>query len=294
MKAVHIRSLVVVFAALGMVSAGVAQDQFYDKQPLLKHSTLVDKDGKEIRDSTFADWMKGLLIKGTETNARDAKFMFAQCYGGGMLDDLESKLGGTVKWVGGSASRHDEPSIGQNDAVPGALDYWVKALLPELTKDGKVIDSINTARKNDLRGPNGTKKENPQSIYKNGGEDITLGDKDAKSHHAILWAGGADGKRHLNDIKGMYDKLKAAWKDAPNVTFTVLGNKADLGLPADANITYADATQDNLKKAVDDLQSKMNKDEQFLFFGSDHGGTQTDLWKAPIDIPTGGTDNEKL
>ncbi len=320
------RALVPLFAAVvtwgAVVFAGISVWADLEAQPADKHSTLIDKDGGAIRDDVFAGWVKDLLIKDSGTNALDAKFFFQQCYGGGMLDDIQSSLGTTVKWVGGSASKHSEPSTGQVSTAENAVegynekwvgdppqDFWTKALIPELAEDQTLLDAINNAGNKDLVGPNTSLTghlghfDNPQSASANNGSTIKLKDPAAESYHAILWAGSADHMRHYNDVKNMFDTLKAQWGDPAtndNISVSVLfgdGMKNSKGddLPAEWNAGAA--TKDALMNAISGLADDMNDKEQFLFFASNHGGTQTDI-KAestpPTPVEPGNTDIEYL
>ena len=94
------------FLILALWSVPAAAD--LAPQPPKKKSMLIDKDRQGILDNDFATLAKNLLITNGKSNARDAKFLFQQCFGGGMLDDIQRALGTVVKWVGGSASRFDE------------------------------------------------------------------------------------------------------------------------------------------------------------------------------------------
>jgi hypothetical protein len=228
------------------------------------------------------------------SNARDAKFLFAQCFGGGMFDEIDEVLGTKVPWVGGSAARHDQVSWGtEGDTYEESYDYWSDELWKLLGNGKTLSEQIELARENDPAGdkktganPPKTKdgtpvQEHPQTIWRNGGETITLRDKDAKSHHAILWAGKPDGKRHYMDVLKMKDEIEKQWKaTGANYTVHVLfgdGKKAPTGhdLPADWNARPA--TQAELKKVIDELKLVMNKDEQFLFYSSDHGDQEFDV-----------------
>ena len=289
---------VVIAAAASLLSANSPFAQLAD-QPAGKHSTLVDKDGKGIRDDEFAEWIKDLLVPGGTVDVRDAKIIFQECYGGGMLDDLEDALS-NVKWVGGSASKHDEPSIGQVSPEENATegydkkwekdppeDWWTGALDDQLAQDQTVLKSLEEANKNDGANKQGNGKlETGQSVTANGGETIKLDDPGAASHHAILWAGDADHMRHFNDIKNIRAALLAKWgPTGANVTITTLfgdGAKDSEGndLPADWNAK--EATKANLKAEIAALQGALNTNEQFFFYASNHGGVETD----PVDTAT--------
>src|SRR5262245_38460661 len=105
--------------------------EHYTPQPAGKHSSLVGNDKKQLLDEEFARLIGGLLIKDGQKNAKDAKFLFQQCYGGGMLDDLDRMIGDKLPWIGGAAARHDQVSYGTINNL-NDLDAWTKALLPPL------------------------------------------------------------------------------------------------------------------------------------------------------------------
>src|SRR5687767_14505437 len=75
--------LAVLAAAFGLSPTAHAD---LETQTDCTHSTLVPVSGPAIRDDEFADLLKKILLKnGTNSNVRDAKFLFQQCFGGGML-----------------------------------------------------------------------------------------------------------------------------------------------------------------------------------------------------------------
>ena len=289
--AVSRRTIAVFLVLLSLASAPTAQATLID-QPATKHSTLIDKDGNNIADDTFADLMKGLLITGGQSGVRDAKFLFQQCFGGGMLDDLKTAFSNKVKWVGGAASRHDEPSWGTADSATDPIDGWTKALVPELAKNQTLLKAIDAAASNDPH----KKRETGQSISANSGSTINLKDAAAKSHHAVLWAGKADGVRHFNDIKKVRDSLISQWgQPSDSVTVTVLfgdGKKDSNGNDLPADWKAQAATEANLKTAINSLKTKLDTDEQFLFYSSDHGGTETRLLTVPKKVAGGSNDIE--
>ncbi len=252
-------------------------------QPNNKRSSLVDNNRQGIRDNEFAAMIKSLLIKNGQNNTRDAKFLFQQCFGGGMLDNIQAALGNTVKWVGGSAARHDEVA----HAFAGgtfAIGYWTQALAPEMNKDQTLLTGIDNANK--AIKP---VKETGQSISANNGSTITLKDPGAASHHAILWGGQADSGAHTTNIERIRQALINQWgPTGQNVTITTLfrdGQKDFKGdkLPAEWNAKAA--TKANLQQAFTDLAGKMNPNEQFLFYSTGHGSLTTALLDAPKQIP---------
>ncbi len=258
-----------------------AQPQYFVDQPANKRSTLIGINDNTITDLQFANMAKGLLLKNGNANVRGATFLFAQCYSGGMLDDLNDTFGSEVRWVGGSAARYDELSWGQANSAPYPLDFWPKALyegfdiapVPPFFNGPNMIGLVNFARDNDVKGPNGSGSETPQSIYRNGGETINHRESIPASgggHNAILWAGKADGERHVNDIKEMYQRLSADFQATGDPwSIIVLGDEDDLGIPA------LPATKANLQAAFNALEAIQGPDDNFLFFASNHGGSDT-------------------
>ena len=274
----------------------------------LKFSTLIDENNAAITSDAFAKLMAdNLIVNGTTSSVKDAKFFFQECYGGGMLSPLETAFGATVNWVGGSASTAFQPSVGQmspaenmllppaNRQPPGSLyvadppqDFWTKALIPQLnTANQTVINSLINAASNDQAAKVGLVKETSQFLAKNGGDQITLADPTAFSHHAILWAGVTDRLRHFSDIDNMISTLKAQWAGTIftiNVLYgdgvheTLTGPTMGVNLPASWNqggSTVQAGTLANLTATVQNVAKNLSTSEQFLFYASDHGGVQT-------------------
>lgn len=271
-------------------------------QPSNKHSTIVSNSGGDVKDSDFAAIMKDLLIDSNgNSTVKDAKFFFQTCFGGGMLDDLDTVLGATVKWVGGSASRYDEVSWGHKDAVAGGGDFWTLDLIPEIVKDQTIKLAIDKADLNPWEKAYKL-KETGQSItgLASGSQDIKLKDPQTKSFHAILWAGIPDGDRHFNDIVRMQNMLNSQMKphvgDAKFSITTLFGNgstdKHGNALP----FTAQAATKANLQAAVTALKNVLGPDEQFFFYASDHGGFIEEPIKPvqPVTVPTGSTHQVKI
>ncbi len=258
-----------------------AQPQFYSDQPADKRSTMFGLGWEAITDAEFADMAEGLLKKSNgTTNVRGATFLFEQCYSGGMFDDLDSALGSQVRWVGGSAARHDQVSWGQSNSANYPLDHWVRALLPPLVvQPGPMINIVNAARAIDSAGPNGSGAETPQSLYRNGGETINHRLGGISGHNAILWAGNANAQRHVNDIKSVYNAIKSAYQSTGDPwSIIVLGDDSDLGIDA------LPATKSNLQAAFDALSGFQGPNSDFLFFASDHGGSDTVVVPEPLTI----------
>jgi len=293
---------VLVVAALGWALANPLE------AAEVKESTLIDNNNMSVITSDdFAKLISNNLIINGASNVKDAKFFFQECYGGGMLSPLETAFGATVNWVGGSASTAFQPSVGQmspaenmllppaNRQPPGSLyvadppqDFWTKALIPQLnTANQTVINSLINAASNDQAAKVGLVKETSQFLAKNGGDQITLADPTAFSHHAILWAGVTDRLRHFSDIDNMISTLKAQWAGTIftiNVLYgdgvheTLTGPTMGVNLPASWNqggSTVQAGTLANLTATVQNVAKNLSTSEQFLFYASDHGGVQT-------------------
>lgn len=276
-----------------------------DLQPADKHSTLTDTNLSPIRDDDFAKLMQDNLVKDGASLVKDAQFLFQQCYGGGMLDDLQKAFGTTLIWVGGSASRYDQTSGGQISTVEKAKeptvdsiyvanppqDYWTKALVPQLSMSQTLLQSINNARDNDKIGVKGVigRFENGQSIAANGGENLLLNDARVTSHYAILWAGYADHLRHFTDIDNLRLALQTAWQGTNyqiNILYgdglheTAKGQYDTVTLPVSWNqgqVSTQAGTTANLKAAMANIAPNLGADAEFFFFASDHGGELTSV-----------------
>ncbi len=276
-----------------------------DLQPVDKHSTLPDANLSPIRDDEFAKLMQDNLIKDGASLVKDAKFLFQECYGGGMMDDLQKAFGTALSWVGGSACRYDQLSGGQISTVEQAKettvdsiyvanppqDYWTKALVPQMGLSQTLLQSLNNARDNDKLGVNGVigRFENGQSIAANGGESIILNDVQSTSHYAILWAGYTDHLRHFTDIDNLRLALQTAWQGTNyriNILYgdgiheTAKGLYDNVALPDTWNqgqVSTKGGTIANLKASMANIAPNLGPDAQFFFFASDHGGELTDI-----------------
>lgn len=174
-------------AALATLVPADDHDDYAEPPPNRGSSLAGTKRG--VKDSKFAELMSDLL--GTN-GAESAVFLFQQCFGGDMLDDLRDALGPIgVKWIGASASSWIQPSFGQdspkeydrkkadaaNEHSPTAekskkvveqvegdptlkdtyvsdnpKGYWTKELLSELEKDKTVKSAAEDAETKDKSG----------------------------------------------------------------------------------------------------------------------------------------------
>jgi len=257
-------------AIVGCAGIALAQPQYYDPQAQPKHSTMFGVGWEPITDNEFAGMVTGLLVNGGASNARSATILMEQCFSGGMLGEIATGLGAKVRWVGGTAAAHYESSWGEPDSDPYAEDYWAHALHIALQENDTMINTVNLARTLDPAGPLQGGSEHPQSIYRNGGESINIRTIGASFHNAIIWAGHANGERHVHDVQVMYQTLQSIFSATGDpYTITVLGDQNQLGL------TATPATKANLQSAFNAVAFFQNPNADFVFFATDHGGTDT-------------------
>ena len=275
-------------AGLALVISAYSQAQYYTPQVQPEHSVMFGLNWEAITDTSFDNMIDSTLLSGGHSNARAASFLFEQCFSGGMFNELDSSLNGQVSWVGGSAARHDESSWGSGDSAAYPIDYWTDALATSIAIgsifNANVIDNVNGARNLDTAGPSYSGQEHPQTLYRNGGQNINLTDPGATAFHAVLWAGNANGIRHNNDIKLMYDVLTNEWAGR-NYTITVLGDNASLG-----GIASDTATAAHLQAALNNVAGMMNSTSDFVFYASDHGGQENYFVLNPIQVLRGALD----
>jgi hypothetical protein len=223
-----------------------------------KDSTLCGSDGKDLTGSQFARMIADTLLSSGSSNVIDAKFLFQECYGGGILPDLTAALG-NVKWIGGSAASAGQRALGDSDAVgEDAISSWTKPLLPQLKNTNQTLAmALSNASSNDEYGPNGTKEETPQTASGNGGDTIKL--TDGVSHHAIIWTDDQDAIRHANNIAGIEAALTAAWGSSASSTVSIT--------------TVSTSAQ--LASALATIKTQLNPNEEFFFYATGHGGVTT-------------------
>jgi len=251
------------------------------EQPSDKHSYIV-MPGGNMRDDDVAALLKSILLNTNGTpNVKDAKFFFAECFGGGMLDDIADELGTAIPWVGASASRHDEFSFGEkNDAADPSkpMGVWVRPLIGALD-DLTVLLAVKKAALLDPTSPLADDYEvHERAQYRFSGDaarDVTLADPEAASHHAVLVAGKPDRQRHGNNLREFCDLLKQEWGDLDTTGTSVhilFGDGATNPCSGDvpnANVSAANAT--NFFNVLTNLRNQLNPNEEFVLFVTDHG-----------------------
>jgi len=268
---------------------------FYD-QPESYASSIVTSSGGYVYDWELANMIKMWIAN--RTGYANMVFIFNQCFGGGMIDDLKEKLKGTGDAAFLGASRHDEPSWGLKDGYDPNTSpkikgkgfekpegFYPKEVGEELEKTGKDAPTMKEiarkAEREDIKGPYGLWKkdiERPQYTSIGRGDDVKIGKRadgtDVKSKHAILFAGDADSKRHWNNLDRAYKALKKHGFTDANIIVLAGNGKT---MPNGANVPgYVDGpgTKKALYEAIVNVSKKMNKDEQLIFWVSDHGNRE--------------------
>ncbi len=283
----------------------------------MQDSTLVSNViTNQISGTTFANLMASYLISGGQANCLDSIFLFQECYGGGMVNDLYNALGTTVPWEAGSASASDLTSNGQmtvneaarvnlsyppkhplydvvdvpNLAVNNApVDFWTSQLTKYLPTDATVQGAIYDAQDFDPYPP-----ELPMEGHANGGENIVLADPNAKNYDAIIWAGNPNRTRYSNSVSAMYNTLANAWK-GKKYTIDVLYNDGTKfsgvplpTLPGGTPLYAASLGTLNLAMKSFNLTNK----SEFVFYATDHGGTVVPVKTAPSKVDKNSPDVE--
>ncbi len=244
---------------------------FFD-QPDTKSSSIVTKSGGYIYDWQLANMIKMWIGKKGFANML---FIFQQCFGGGMADDLIEMLDGDVAIL--SAAKHDEVAWGYT----GEVNPYTKEVIKGLKEDATAKEIARNAEKNDKEGPYSSNtydertrkdKEHPQYVSDRRGDNIKLGKKadgsSVKSRHAIIFSGDTE-NRHWKNIKEVYDTLKS--KGFTDENIVVL---ADSGKTPAHPYVDGPGTKKALWDAIKALSQKMNKDEQLVFYVTDHGNLE--------------------
>ncbi len=249
-------------------------------------ATLNATDGP-IVDGEFASWMAEALTKEVGinriSNVKDAKFLFQECFGGGMLYRVKLILDAYgVSFAGGSASAFNQVSSGP--AIRG-MDFWTQTVVTQVNNspDGNFVDQLNNAALIDrVANP----RETPQVTWGgSSGRSITLKDPKAASHHAILFSGFSkrDDNRHYRDIENMHAALTTAWgsSDDIEVLFGDGVHQPD-GSFLNPNLNAKPATKQNLHDILLEVSKRLNPNEEFFFYATDHGGSATASPFAPV------------
>ena len=247
----------------------------YDRQPVTRSSDLPLHDGSRLTDRDLAHYITTYL---GISNCHSMKFVFGECHGGGMIDELFN-AGITCSVSAQSAARHDECSYGN-----GSEDFYLTALaeILALSPTLSLEKAAKLARARDEVGPSAPlashRLEHPQ-YRAEGPLSSTLTITGAGSFHAVLLAGDPDGARHWGDLKRWYHLLTSTFgytAGAINVLYGdgrwPVGSDGDSPFPADPGIAITSATRENLTRTLERVGLAMGPDEQFFLVVSDHGG----------------------
>jgi hypothetical protein len=255
-----------------------------------EHSTLTTYKTNKIRDDELAEYVCDQIPKDAHgvPQVKDVKIMFNSCYGGGMLDDFQRVFGPGgacegVPWVGASASRADQTAWGpadwwvnqHSDENPGS--YWTNALAPAIRAGGNVMESFETARDNDVRGPNSDRhKEDPVIASGNSGANIQWNAPNTK-HRAVVFGGKNNRLRHDNNIENVGEALEEVWKDADGYSIWYGWGDKDTG------------TTNYLTETIKSACAGLDKDTELVLYFNDHGDTDFDVdefmeWLMPYTI----------
>jgi hypothetical protein len=273
----------------------------FQSQPANKSSGLVTADNKRVWDDEFAKWIKDNIPDGGYKNLT---FVFGQCFGGGMIDELMRQNVAAF-----SASRHDQTSRFEETKEEHASRLHTTVAQLEAAYHGQWPSYVNPSPESgflegwvigaqlnetlqqifdfafwfDPFGPHGdTPREEPQARYQpEGSKNVKL--HDGTSNHVILYAGDAHNWADWNDVNRVHDILTEVYPyHYSEDEITVLyGNKLKPdGSPTPA---WVDGTgkKADLKAAIEALKGKMNANETLLFWSTDHGDMKKrDVTKA--------------
>ena len=285
--------LVFIISFLLILSISLAE---YKKQPAGWSSSIWVNSGGAVYDWQLANMIKMHIAKPGYANML---FFFTQCYGGGMIDDLRNKLSrprGDVAFM--SAARHDKSSWVTGATIPEGGYYWnlgfrftvgvhAKELYEEMARTGADAQTAKEIAKNaeDQNASTGWQWENmrdtPQYTSLKKGGKVKIGQtsrgKKVKSHHALLFMGKPDKEGYWNDLEHTRNALVTQGFTDNDMTI-LAGDGATRwnGTPAPE---YVDGkgTKKDLFDAIEEIGKKMNKNEQFIFWVSDHGNRDRTL-----------------
>lgn len=250
---------------------------FMQERPEVWHETVSQNSSKidylgtisvQNRPEIVDFMIRTLLDKYiSTTKAHSTLLIFTECFGGNMLDDFKDRCGTTVL----SASSPERPSH-----RGGYEDDAAKNLKP-----GKDYD----ANQLHIKAEEGKDKYDTPVIQlpPGGGKPASLEhvnpEGEIRSRHILVYAGlpGKEDKDRCTTIKKNFEKES-------NTTVTLVGGKGtsdEFDFPG---------TLEGLRKALVTIKERMNSNEQFIFFVSDHG----DIHKVLKDVTVQPGDNTIL
>ena len=302
------KCLILAIAMLFVCTLGVSAE--FNRQPATWSSSLCTSSGLNVYDWQLANMISMHIAQPGFANM---VFVFGECYGGGMLDELQADLAGKGDVALASASRHDEMAWYVTAAMLAAsrvywnrlgyvapIGFYIKEMVNEMARTGRSAVSVERAAqiatgadpvrqggRNPLGRPWGDYRpgvpivEHPQWVEIGNGGDIKLGFKTngepAASRHAILFAGNANTMADWGDLEAINQALVTNHRfPAENVHILAGGGPGSRRPDGSAVPGYVDGagTRDALWEAIRTVGQQMNANEQFVFFGLDHGNRE--------------------
>jgi len=313
---------------VGPVGVGFAEE--FADQPDDETSYVYCADDDVVYDDEFAEWLAPLLPGATDFG-RDLVIVFTQCHGGGMLDEITEIVASEERvalfsassfnesaW---SASPFDSPGCLRGCGLKRAESYHVAAMAEALAAIGPNALSMSEVadwiEQHDEAAPGGaatdpavcpgedlvTEAEHPQSLFLNGGGEISLGQDrrgqtvSPEGRWAILFVGDPYEIWALNDLERFYTVLVA--NGFPDENILVLAGLDPASDPVSDEQPllefpyYVDqpATRVALRQALADVAAGLSgRSSQFLFWSTGHGNREDRLpWNSAPELAPGAT-----
>jgi len=232
---------------------------------------LAAQGGAVVWDTDLANWTNPLMNNQVKTS-----FAFGQCFGGGMLENLQVNAAAAgSNFSGTSASQWNEFAFYRR---PGGAD-WVDTYT---TGSWGVFaprhdTTASSAWSNDPFGSAGGNLgwEHAQWLANAAGNTIKLNDAARNNRYAILWSGQPN-NIDWDQLQNMYTLLTLpviGYNYNPQNVFVLAGNgAADAGVPAGlagvANLMAA--TPINLQMTLGGM-ANLGAMDQLFFLANDHG-----------------------
>jgi len=282
----------------------------YQAQPTGWSSSLGVHSGAAVYDWQLSNMISRWLVPRGFANM---VFVFDECYGGGMIDNLDAVLRGRGDAALVSAARHDELAWSLDASIFTRARNALASLgfdrptslfgkevteemarigsaartMSQIASDAEAADLVREGGRHPDGRPWGDYKpgvpivEHPQWHEIGNGGAVKLGRKasgeEVASRHAILFAGKANRIADWNEIDHLYMVLIQYNGYAPENVHVLIGGGPGSthpdGTPAPAYVDGA-GTKAALWNAIRTVGRQMNESEQFLFWGSDHGDRQ--------------------
>lgn len=252
-------------------------------------SGISTKDGIPIWDNVFASMVRNPWWIWNPLNADELAFGFMQCYGGGMIDDLELASMWPTSYT--SAAKHNQASWwGNQDPASGGLSESYYNLHYSPWVGGAALrrhdQAGQNAYNNDRVGPvvNNPWRESPQYMFNYpfmDRTDITLHqpniDGQPTNYLAILWGGSTNNWANYNSLARIHSDLIARGYTSNEIYLMCPANRKPNGAALPAGWVVDDGT--NFQDMVDawqwaNLQSDPNT--QVYFWSNICHGTRTE------------------